>query len=173
MVGARLGPSGVSIPLALLLLVGSEVGDSSRFHIRNHILATRPGASCTDRCGQTPSLISPDISRRRTMDQGSSQYLKRLRSIVGHGAAAQFVLFGFRINRPSYSARLLSPISPELRTLHEVSGLGFCEKRLELSQTIADLLTTTLQPIAGVYFRAATHQHGKQGMAFAAYTVEP
>ena len=33
------------------------------------------------------------------------QYLKRLRCVLGTGARVQFVLFGFRKNRPSYSAR--------------------------------------------------------------------
>ena len=39
------------------------------------------------------------------MYQKSAQYLKRLRRILGYGASAQFVLFGLRKNRPSYSAR--------------------------------------------------------------------
>jgi hypothetical protein len=39
------------------------------------------------------------------MYQKSAQYLKRLRCVLGYGAAAQFVLFGFRKNRASYSAR--------------------------------------------------------------------
>jgi hypothetical protein len=39
------------------------------------------------------------------MYQKSAQYLKRLRRVLGYGASAQFVLFGFRNNRASYSAR--------------------------------------------------------------------
>ncbi len=58
------------------------------------------------------------------MYQKPAQYLKWVRRFLGYGAAAQFVLFGFRKNRTSYSARLLSSISPEVRTLHELSGLG-------------------------------------------------
>ncbi len=57
------------------------------------------------------------------MYQTSTQYLNRLPCVSGYAASAQIVLFGFRKNRTSYSARLLSPISPELRTLHELSGL--------------------------------------------------
>jgi hypothetical protein len=35
----------------------------------------------------------------------SSQYLSRLPRVLGYGAAVQFVLFGFRRNRASHSAR--------------------------------------------------------------------
>ena len=39
------------------------------------------------------------------MCQKSAQYLKRLRRVLGYGASAQFVLFGLRKNRASYSVR--------------------------------------------------------------------
>ena len=39
------------------------------------------------------------------MDEDSSQYLNRLRCVLGYGASAQFVLFGFRKNQASYSPR--------------------------------------------------------------------
>ncbi len=39
------------------------------------------------------------------MDHKSSQLLKRLPCVLGYGAAAHFVLFEFRKNRTSYSAR--------------------------------------------------------------------
>ena len=39
------------------------------------------------------------------MHQESPQYLNQLPRVFGHEAAAQFVLFGFRNNRPLYSAR--------------------------------------------------------------------
>jgi hypothetical protein len=39
------------------------------------------------------------------MHQKTAQYLKRLRGVLGYRASAQFVLLGFRTNRPSYSAR--------------------------------------------------------------------
>ncbi len=39
------------------------------------------------------------------MDQEFSQYLRPLRRVLGYGACARFVLFGFRKNRASYSAR--------------------------------------------------------------------
>jgi len=39
------------------------------------------------------------------MDQKSTQYLNWLRRVLRYGASAQFVLFGFRKNRASYSAR--------------------------------------------------------------------
>jgi hypothetical protein len=48
---------------------------------------------------------SPDISRRRTKEQESSQYLNQLPRVFGYGATAQFVLFGFRKNRALYSAQ--------------------------------------------------------------------
>ena len=72
--------------------------------------------------------------------KNSSQYLNSLSRLLGHLASVRFVLFGFRKNRASYSSRfplihsygyasdkrshrLLSPIFPEARTLHELSGL--------------------------------------------------
>ena len=39
------------------------------------------------------------------MYQKFAQYLDRLRRVLGYGACAQFVLFGFRKNRASYSLR--------------------------------------------------------------------
>ena len=39
------------------------------------------------------------------MDQEFSQYLSWLPSVCGYGATAQYVLFGFRKNRASYSSR--------------------------------------------------------------------
>ena len=39
------------------------------------------------------------------MDQESSQYLKRIPVVLRYRGCAQLVLFGFRKNRPSYSAR--------------------------------------------------------------------
>ena len=39
------------------------------------------------------------------MDQEYSHFLKLLPYVFGPGASAQFVLFGFRKNRASYSAR--------------------------------------------------------------------
>jgi hypothetical protein len=39
------------------------------------------------------------------MDQKYSQYLNNLSRLLGHVASVRFVLFGFRINRASYSSR--------------------------------------------------------------------
>jgi hypothetical protein len=39
------------------------------------------------------------------MGQEFSRYLNRLPFVLGYGACAQFVLFGFRKNRVLYSAR--------------------------------------------------------------------
>ena len=39
------------------------------------------------------------------MYQKSSPDLNQLPRVLGYGASAPFVLFGFRKNRPSYSAR--------------------------------------------------------------------
>jgi hypothetical protein len=39
------------------------------------------------------------------MHQKSSQYLNSLSRLLGHLASVQFVLFGFRNNRASYSSR--------------------------------------------------------------------
>ena len=59
------------------------------------------------------------------MDQEYPHYLKPLPWVFGYGAAAQFVLFGV-IDRQFSASPLtaLRPISPELRTLHELSGLA-------------------------------------------------
>ncbi len=39
------------------------------------------------------------------MNQKSARYLNRLPRVLGYGAAARFVLFGFGKNRTSYSSR--------------------------------------------------------------------
>jgi hypothetical protein len=39
------------------------------------------------------------------MYQKSVQYLNRFRRVLGYGASAQFVLFGFRKNKASHSSR--------------------------------------------------------------------
>ena len=58
------------------------------------------------------------------MDQESSQYLNRLPHVLRYGASVQFVLFGIIDRRFSASPlTALHPISPEVRTLHELSGL--------------------------------------------------
>ena len=49
--------------------------------------------------------LSPDISRRRTVEQEYYQDLNRLACVLEYGACTQFVLFGIRKNRASYSSR--------------------------------------------------------------------
>jgi hypothetical protein len=87
---------------------------------------------------------SANISRRRTMSQKSYQYSNRLPSVLSEWDSVRIVLFGFRKNRASYSARsplihsygyesdkrshrLISLISAEVQTLHEISGLANCD----------------------------------------------
>jgi hypothetical protein len=57
------------------------------------------------KAGSSGLACNPDMSRKRTMGQASSQYVNRMPCVSGYGACEQFVLFGFRKNRTSYSAR--------------------------------------------------------------------